>query len=113
MVTLLTTPLQNVRERDQQDMADAEHKQRQAAEKMARELAKVLQEVATIFDGARLEALRREDPKVPMYWTPDDWRIFFAETPLPGIGSWGSITDPRVAELEQRYRRVEDPAEGY
>ena len=101
MVTLLTTPLQNVRERVQQDMADAEHKQRQAAERMARELAKVLQEVATIFDGARLEALRREDPKVPMYWTPDDWRIFFAETPLPGIGSWGSITDPRVAELER------------
>ena len=101
MVTLLTTPLQNVRERVQQDMADAEYKQRQAAERLARELAKVLQEVATIFDGARLEALRREDPKVPMYWTPDDWRIFFAETPLPGIGSWGSITHPRVAELER------------
>jgi hypothetical protein len=93
--------LQSARERAHQDLADSERSQRQAAEKMARELAKVLQEVATIFDGERLEALRRTDPKVPMYWTPDDWRIFFAETSLPGVSSWGSAASPRVAELER------------
>ena len=102
MVTLVTaTPLQSVRERAHRDLVDAERQQRQAAEKLARELAKVLQEVATIFDGARLEALRRGDPRVPMYWTPDDWRIFFAETPLPGISGWGVAGDPRLAELER------------
>ena len=93
--------LQSARERAHQDLAESERSQRQAAERMVRELAKVLQEVATFFDGARLEALRRADPKVPMYWTPDDWRIFFAETPLPGVSSWGGATSPRVAELER------------
>ena len=101
MVTLLTTTLQSAQNRVQQDLGDAERKQRQAAEKLARELAKVLQEVATIFDGGRLEALRREDPKVPLYWTPNDWRIFFAETPLPGKDSWGGAGDPRRADLER------------
>ena len=102
MVTLVTsTSLQTAHERVQRDLVDAERSQRQAAEKLARQLAKVLQEVATIFDGARLEALRREDPKVPMYWTPDDWRIFFAETPLPGNNNWGSAGNPRLAELER------------
>ena len=103
MITLVTTPfpLQNARDRVQQDLGDAECKQRQAAEKLARELAKVLQEVATLFDGGRLEALRREDPKVPLYWTPNDWRNFFAETPLPSKDSWGGAGNPRVAELER------------
>jgi hypothetical protein len=96
-----SSSLQSARERAHQDLAESERSQRQAAERMARELAKVLQEVATIFDGARLEALRRADPKVPMYWTPDDWRIFFAETPLPGVSSWGGAARPRVAELER------------
>ena len=82
--------------------------QRQAAEILVRELAKVLQEVATLFDGARLEALRRSDPKVPMYWTPDDWRIFFAKTPLPGINTWGSASNPRVAELERTIAELMD-----
>jgi hypothetical protein len=96
-----SSSLQSARERAHQDLAESERSQRQAAERMARELAKVLQEVATIFDGARLEALRRADPKVPIYWTPDDWRIFFAETPLPEVSSWGGATSPRVAELER------------
>jgi hypothetical protein len=102
-VTDLSTSsaLQSARERAHQDLVDSERSQRQAAERMARELAKVLQEIATLFDGTRLEALRRADPKVPMYWTPDDWRIFFAETPLPGVSSWGSAASPRVAELER------------
>jgi hypothetical protein len=103
VITLVTTPfpLQNARDRVQQDLGDAECKQRQAAEKLARELAKVLQEVATLFDGGRLEAFRREDPKVPLYWTPNDWRTFFAETPLPSKDSWGGAGNPRVAELER------------
>jgi hypothetical protein len=103
VITLVTTPfpLQNARDRVQQDLGDAECKQRQAAEILARELAKVLQEVATLFDGGRLEALRREDPKVPLYWTPNDWRIFFSGTPLPSKDSWGGAGNPRVAELER------------
>jgi hypothetical protein len=98
---LTSLSLQSARERAHQDLVDSERSQRQAAERMARELAKVLQEVATLFDGTRLEALRRVDPQVPMYWTPDDWRIFFAETPLPGVSSWGSAANLRVAELER------------
>ena len=98
---LTSSTLQSAQERAHQDLAESERSQRQAAERMVRELAKVLQEVAIIFDGARLEALRRVDPKVPMYWTPDDWRIFFAKTPLPGINTWGSASNPRVAELER------------
>ena len=98
---LTSLSLQSARERAHQDLVDSERSQRQAAERMARELAKVLQEVATLFDGTRLEALRRADPKVPMYWTPDDWRIFFAETPMPGVSSWGSAASPRVTELER------------
>ena len=96
-----SSSLQSARDRAQQDLVESERAQRQAAEKLVRELAKVLQEVATLFDGARLETLRRADPKVPIYWTPDDWRIFFAKTPLPGINTWGSASNPRVAELER------------
>jgi hypothetical protein len=101
MVALATASLQNVNTRVQQDLMAAERQQRLAAEKLARDLAKVLQEVATQFDGARLEALRREDPRALTYWTPDDWRMFFAETPLPGKDGWGVAKDPRPAELER------------
>jgi len=102
MATFATpTPLKSAHDRVQQDLASAERQQRQAAERMARELAKVLQELAIIFDGDRLEALRREDPKVMTYWTADDWRTFFAEVPSPVKTGWAESDNPRIAELER------------
>jgi hypothetical protein len=102
MATLVTSsPLQTAHDRVQRDLVDAERKQRQASERLAREFARVLQEIAILFDGDRLEALRREDPKVPLYWTPDNWRIFFAEVPSPVKSGWAGTDNPRIAELER------------
>jgi len=78
------------------------NKQRQAAERMARELAKVLQEVATIFDGARLEALRREDPQSADVLDPKRLADLLCRNTPAGHRQLGEVfTDPRVAELER------------
>ena len=105
IATILTTSsyLPDAHQRVQNDLIEAERKQRTAAERLARELARVLQELAIIFDGERLETMRREDPKIPLYWTPDDWRIFFAGVASPKVKSgWGQADDgQRQAELER------------
>lgn len=102
MVTLVTaTSLEPAHQRAQRDLVAAERQQRQAAENLARELARVLQEIATLQDGNRLEAMRREDPKVPQYWTAADWRKFFAKIPAPVKDGWTAKESLRIAELER------------
>jgi len=62
--------------------------------------------VAILFDGDRLEALRRENPHIPQYWTPDDWRVFFAEAPSPSVQvGWGR-DDARVQDLERTIQEL-------
>ncbi|MGB8213540.1 MAG: hypothetical protein WCE68_08280 [Anaerolineales bacterium] len=102
----MPSSLQDAQNRVQRDLAEADRRQRLAAEKLARELAKVLQEVAILFDGDRLEALRRENPHIPQYWTPDDWRVFFAETPAPSVQvGWGR-SDARSQDLERTIQEL-------
>jgi hypothetical protein len=101
-VTTVTNPyLPEVHERVQRDPIEVELEQRKNAELLARDMAKVLQEVTIVFDGARLEGLRRDDPKVPHYWTPEDWRRFFAKAPPPAKAGWGQADSIRVLELER------------
>ncbi len=98
----MTSSLQTANDRVQRDLVDSERSQREAAERLARDLAKVLQELAIFYDGSRLEALRHEDPKIPQYWTPDDWRSFFANVPAPAKAGWaGANQQSRVVELER------------
>ena len=103
MMTLLTKPyLPDAHDRVQRDLNASERDQREVAERLARELARLLQELAITFDGTRLEALRREDPKVPQYWTPEDWRKFFAKVSPPAAqNGWGQADSQRVSELER------------
>ncbi len=47
-------------------------------------------------------AFRRNDPKVPQYWTPEDWRKFFAKIPSPlASNGWGQADGQRLNELER------------
>jgi hypothetical protein len=103
MVPIVTTPyLPEALDRVQRDLIENERDQRRSAEKLARDLAKLLQELAIVFDGNRLETLRREDPKVPQYWGPEEWRVFFASVPDPSTkDGWGQADAQRVAELER------------
>ena len=111
MVTLVTpsSSLKIAQDRVQDDLIADEQQQRQVAERLARDLAKVLQEVATAFDGSRLEDLRRSDPNVPKYWTPADWRKFFEEVPPQTRNGWSVGSDNnRVAELERRCAELQN-----
>jgi len=103
MMTTVTTPyLPDAHDRVQRDLIESEREQRRTAETLARDLAKVLQELAILLDGTRLESLRRLDPRVPQYWTPEDWRQFFAKVPNPTTGGgWGQGEGQRVNELER------------
>ncbi len=107
MVISVTNPyLPDEHERVQRDLIEAEREQRKNAELLARELAKILQELAIAFDGTRLESLRRDDPKVPLYWTPKDWREFFAKVPPPAKAGWGQTDSIRVQELERTIKEL-------
>lgn len=91
----MTTPAIASVQRAFGDLLEAERAQRRAAEDLARHLGKVLLELAVRLDGERLEALRREDPSIPQYWGPEDWRDFFAGVDL-NSDSW-LIAQPNMS----------------
>jgi|WetSurMetagenome_2_1015567.scaffolds.fasta_scaffold44105_1 hypothetical protein len=108
MVTLVTSPyLPDAIDHVQRDLIESERDQRRTAEGLARELAKVLHDLAISFDGERLESLRREDPKIPQYWTPDDWHKFFANVPSPSnLKNWGEASRQQENELQSTIAEV-------
>lgn len=92
----------------------AERELREMAEERARELTRVLVEVAARVDGAVMEEHRRRDPRAPESWGAEEWRRFFARVLEP---RWASVPSgeeaerirtlqARVAELEEEVRRL-------
>ncbi len=79
------------------DLLADEREMRARAEATSRELRQLLLELAVRFDGVRLEAIRRKDPSLPAFWTPDEWRAFFAQVE-PLVQPW---RDPDAARRER------------
>jgi hypothetical protein len=74
------------RQRAFEDLLAAERAVRAQSEQSLRETRQLLLELAVRFDGARLEAMRRQDPGTPASWSPADWRRFFASVAV--ISGW-------------------------
>jgi len=95
----------------------AERELRQLAEERARELLRVLVEVAARVDGAVMEEHRRRDPRAPESWGAEEWRRFFASVLEPRwsapIGEAERIQTlrARIAELEEEIRRLQQENE--
>jgi hypothetical protein len=90
----------------------AERELREMAEERARELLRVLVEVAARVDGAVMEEHRRRDPRAPESWGAEEWRRFFASVLEPrwsapmGEAERIQTLRARIAELEEEVRRL-------
>jgi hypothetical protein len=79
------------------DLIQAEALKRKAAEDKLVALKTLLQELAYRINGARLDALRKQDPSVPGNWAPSEWRKFFMSVQYKTKNAdhrdgWGSST---------------------
>lgn len=81
-----STSLNVERQRAFEDLLAAERAVRAQTEQSLRETRQLLIELAVRFDGARLEAMRRQDPGTPASWSPADWRRFFASVAV--VSGW-------------------------
>ncbi|MDR7574296.1 MAG: hypothetical protein QN194_15390 [Armatimonadota bacterium] len=91
----------------------AERELREMAEERARELSRVLMEVAARVDGAVMEEHRRRDPRAPESWGAEEWRRFFARVleprwmaASPAEAERVRALQARIAELEEEVRRL-------
>jgi hypothetical protein len=96
------------------DIAFAEQALRHTAEGTARDLQRVLVDLAFRFAGGRMEALRREHPGAPDHWNGAQWSQFWSSLqPEPQAPGWGAgagqnSRDPleKIAALEESNRKL-------
>ncbi len=95
-----------VRDAALRDILQAERSMRAIAEEHVRALGRVLTELAYRLDGHRMEAIRREDPRAPEGWTPEQWRAFFARVLEPPEAAW--ITPEQAERLAAENARLRE-----
>lgn len=99
----MTAILPVEKDRAFEDILVSERRLRGSAEGSARDLHKLLLDLAVRLDGARLEEMRRQDPTVPGSWTTSNWREFFAtvQTQAPGWIDAQAVQRERETLLQQ------------
>ena len=83
----MTTTLAFEQQRAINDLLTAERQLREQSEKHVQDLRQLILETALRLDGERFEAIRREDPAVPVSWTVSAWRQFLRD--IPSTKGWG------------------------
>jgi hypothetical protein len=91
-----------VYERAVDDILSAERHLRSLAEEDIRGYRALLLEVAHIFAGEKIEAVRKHDPNAPDRWKAKDWGRFFRGMRYE-VGGWASpgILQQRLAAYER------------
>jgi hypothetical protein len=92
-----------VYERAVDDILSAERHLRSLAEEDIRGYRALLLEVAHIFAGEKIEAVRKHDPNAPDRWKAEDWGKFFRGMRYE-VGGWASpgILQQRLAAYERQ-----------
>lgn len=90
------------RERALGDLLQSERELRLTSEEAVRNLHQLLVNAASRLDGARIEALQREDPSIPSRWGVQEWRSFFEGIALPNR-AWNADRDPRANQAQKKF----------
>jgi hypothetical protein len=92
-----------VYERAVDDILSAERHLRSLAEEDIRGYRALLLEVAHIFAGEKIEAVRKHDPNAPDQWKAEEWGRFFRGMRYE-VGGWANpeILEKRLASYEHK-----------
>jgi hypothetical protein len=87
-----------------EDLFSAERQLREQNERFIQEFRQVLLETAIRLDGERLEAIRRENPQAPTFWTVAEWRTFMRE--IPSVRGWGISPVPLNTPSQREHEMI-------
>lgn len=88
------------------DLIESERMLRAIAEAEARDLRKVILDVAYRTGGSQLEQALHEQPNALDAWTAADWRIFFEHAPLDSHNGWAHNEGAQLTELRKEVEEL-------